>query len=125
MTLSVHSPASLVDLAECCGSGSPLRWAAVRVQAEQGRSWALRDEAGEAVAAGGVLPSGGCWFIAAPAAQARMGGVVRAIRQILAGVMPAALLVEVRTTPGARLAALCGFRAREGMVWAREPGAHG
>lgn len=118
MTLRLRHPSSLVDLAECCGSGSPFRWAAVRGQAERGLSWSLLDEAGTALAAGGVLPGGGCWFVAAPAVGRHMLEMVRIAGRVL-DTIPGPLAVDVRTEAGARIARLCGFRPCARGPWQR------
>lgn len=114
---SLHSPASIMDLATCAGTCSPFKWGAIRSQAERGRTWVLRDDAGEAIACGGIMSDGGAWFIAAPAASSRLVALVRAVRRILAGNVPAVVLVEVKTPAGARLARLVGFNPSSGTTW--------
>ncbi|MBS7545682.1 hypothetical protein [Ancylobacter oerskovii] len=112
------SPASLIDLAICAGSCSAFKWAALRSQRDRGASWSLRSDEGEAFAAGGILPGGGAWFVATPAAARHLVAILRAIRSTLDG-QPMPIRVEIRTPAGERIARLAGFVPEAGAVWVR------
>jgi hypothetical protein len=114
MTLSLHQPATQMDLA-CCAATTTLQvWAMAKLQLRLGPSWAIRLADGEAVMCGGYIyrdeETCDAWFMASPKASRHMLGIVRIIR--LTGIPePYRRAIAFVTTPeGRRIARACGYR---------------
>jgi hypothetical protein len=113
LTLTIHQPATQVDLA-CCAVTTTLQvWAMAKVQLRLGPSWAIRFPDGEAVMCGGYIfrdeETCDAWFMASPKASRHMLAIVRAIR--LTGIpRPYRRAIVFVTTPeGRRIARACGY----------------
>lgn len=118
---SLHSPASIMDLATCAGTCSAFKWGAIRSQAERGRTWVLRDGTGEAIACGGIMSDGGAWFVAGHLAPHHVTAILRNIvRALDATNTPRVVTTMVVTPAGERIAAMAGFVRTIGNVWTRE-----
>ena len=121
MTLSLTSPATVMDLAACARSTTPQLWALAQVQVRLGRSFVLRTAEGDVVICGGFVTwapdpeIGHAWFMPSVLAARHMVSAVRACRQAMAAVLtgnPPAyvrLIVFVSTPEGRRIAAASGF----------------
>jgi hypothetical protein len=114
MTLSLHQPATQMDLACCAATTTMQVWAMAKVQLKLGPSWAVRLADGEALICGGYIfrdeETCDAWFMASPAAARHMVRIIRIIR--LTGIpAPYRRAITFVTTPeGRRIARACGFR---------------
>jgi hypothetical protein len=114
MPFTLHQPATQMDLAACAPLVTMQIWAMARVQVRLGPSFALRDEAGEAVACGGFVyrddETCDAWFMAGPRARKHMRDIVRAIR--LTGIpAPYGRAIAFISTPaGRRIAEMAGYQ---------------
>lgn len=126
MRLTVATPASVVDMAECMGRCHPIEWAMAREQIRGGASFAWSVE-GETIATGGLYPGVGVtdlWLAMRPEARPHMLKLVRSIRLTLDAGDYGRLRLATVSEAGARIARLLGFTsagAIEGAeVWLDE-----
>lgn len=131
--LALATPARLSDCLDTVaphGACLPMLWAITRYQLTRGRSYAIRDEEGRALAIGGFWEEPDyreVWTAIAPRACTRTRELVAMARLTLLDLPqddPRPVMAVARTPAGARLAALLGFERRTEtiFVWAGRDG---
>ncbi len=109
------------DLAEAmsaAGHRNGMAFGLARAQLAMGKSWAMRDESGVAVAVAGLVEAdratADAWFVVAPVSRAALLSIVRAIRLTLKAEGYRQIRVVLTTAEGARLARLAGLDLKTG-----------
>lgn len=113
MSFRLVSPANIADVADCISVLTPRQATVMRWQIDEGASWAVRDEADQAVAIAGLMPWQGewqLWFLPGKVDAAGLLFALRAARLTLASGAYHPVTVETETEAGRRLARLLGFK---------------
>jgi hypothetical protein len=123
MTLSIETPATILDMAELGGAGTQLHWAVVKEMWSAGETFTLRD-GDQLIGLFGLYPIPGgaeAWFNVRPQTAQHMRFIVRQIRLTLASRSYPEIVVLCTSWAGCRIAWLTGFQFAEkserGEIW--------
>lgn len=128
MSLTVQSPATLLDMAELGGATTRLNWAILREMWRGGETWAFQDGE-DLVGIAGIYPIaegvGEAWFNLTPAIGQRLDDLFQAIRLTLQSTAYREIVVICTTRAGKVMARRVGLtfseRCELGEIWTWKP----